>query len=879
MMNHRFSLGARMLVVAFMASVGLAARQTHAAGWTLATSPTSSDIFGIDCGSTDVCVAVGADGMIMRTADHKTWSTVSSGVTYDLYAVDMSSATMGIAVGEESTILTTADGGSTWTRITGVGEGDFWSVSSASTTVAYAVGQSGIYRTNNAGATWSDVWSGSTVLSFYAVDAVTPTTAFAAGDDGMLYRTTTSGTLWTAIDAGISADILALEAPTTAVLYVGAKNGILRKSINVNATTPTFTTLATSPAEVIGGEFYVNDVACTSSTVCLFASGTGTGGGLASTTDGSTLTTDDDDYAWNAITNYSTSRQFAAGNGGVLVTYDATAPEAPTDLSLSTLSSSTTSTTPTIIWTKSVDGESSVSGYTVEIDSSGTWQEAGDVTEYVLSTPLSAGEHTVNVRAIDAGGNTSSSASLSFTVSLSSDTTAPTVGTISPSSTTASSSVTVSASYSDAVGVTSCTVHVNDVAAGSMSMTSGTSGTASASVNLSTAGTYEILVTCRDAAGNAGTATGDIVVAAAADTTAPTVGAIGITAIVQNTATTFSVTAADAVGISSCSLFVNGVNQGSMAAGSSNMYGRSYTAATSGTVTAYATCIDAAGNTGTGSSATITVIAVEEGETDTTAPTVGVITPSAVTVDTATTLSASVADGGGMGSCVIYINSVNYGAMTLNQSTALATYVYTFTAAGTAVANAYCVDAAGNATRGGSTTITITDSDETTEEEDDAVSEADTGELLKLACGANADVEDPCHAIYYYGEDGKRHAFPNEKVFFTWYDGFEDVIIVTDDFLASITLGKNVTYHPGTRLVKFVTVNTVYAVGEEGELRGISSEEVAASIFGSTWNKQIDDISDAFFSNYTFGEEINSTSDYDPDDAEDAVDTIDEILP
>jgi len=79
-------------------------------------------------------------------------------------------------------------------------------------------------------------------------------------------------------------------------------------------------------------------------------------------------------------------------------------------------------------------------------------------------------------------------------------------------------------------------------------------------------------------------------------------------------------------------------------------------------------------------------------------------------------------------------------------------------------------------------------------------------------------------------------------------------------------------------MVKFVTQNTVYGVGEQGELRAIASEDVAKSIWGNAWNTLIDDISDAFFGNYRFGENIDSTSDFDPEDVKDSVSDIEEIL-
>lgn len=159
---------------------------------------------------------------------------------------------------------------------------------------------------------------------------------------------------------------------------------------------------------------------------------------------------------------------------------------------------------------------------------------------------------------------------------------------------------------------------------------------------------------------------------------------------------------------------------------------------------------------------------------------------------------------------------------------------------------------------------------------EESVAEVEPGNLVKLECVGETDVSDPCRAVYYYAADGKRHAFPNEKVFFTWFDDFDSVVEVSSDFLSDLSLGANVTYHPGTRMVKFQSVRTVYVVEAKGVLRAISSEEVAQDLYGIDWNQQIDDISDAFYGNYDFGETIDSADDYDPDEAEDSVESLDD---
>ncbi len=152
-----------------------------------------------------------------------------------------------------------------------------------------------------------------------------------------------------------------------------------------------------------------------------------------------------------------------------------------------------------------------------------------------------------------------------------------------------------------------------------------------------------------------------------------------------------------------------------------------------------------------------------------------------------------------------------------------------------------------------------------------------TSHLVKLACPpANADVNDPCKAVYYYATDGYRHAFPNEKVFFTWFENFDDIEEIEGNVLSSMPLGPTVTYHPGTRMVKFQSVPTVYAVERTGVLRAIASEAVAEALYGPQWNQHIDDISDAFFGNYSFGEKIESSTDYAKDEIWASVSSLDD---
>jgi hypothetical protein len=56
--------------------------------------------------------------------------------------------------------------------------------------------------------------------------------------------------------------------------------------------------------------------------------------------------------------------------------------------------------------------------------------------------------------------------------------------------------------------------------------------------------------------------------------------------------------------------------------------------------------------------------------------------------------------------------------------------------------------------------------------------------------------------VYYYGYDGMRYTFPNEKTYMTWYSDFSDVNTISDSALADLSLAGNVVYRPGSYWIK-----------------------------------------------------------------------------
>ncbi len=117
-------------------------------------------------------------------------------------------------------------------------------------------------------------------------------------------------------------------------------------------------------------------------------------------------------------------------------------------------------------------------------------------------------------------------------------------------------------------------------------------------------------------------------------------------------------------------------------------------------------------------------------------------------------------------------------------------------------------------------------------------------------------------AVYYMGADGFRYVFPNEKTYFTWYSNFDSVKFISDADLGNIQIGGNVTYKPGSKMIKINTDPKVYAVSNGGVLHWVSTADAAIALEGNAWNTRIDDVPDGFFSNYsTTGTTLTGTAD------------------
>lgn len=100
--------------------------------------------------------------------------------------------------------------------------------------------------------------------------------------------------------------------------------------------------------------------------------------------------------------------------------------------------------------------------------------------------------------------------------------------------------------------------------------------------------------------------------------------------------------------------------------------------------------------------------------------------------------------------------------------------------------------------------------------------------------------------IYYYGFDGKLHAFLHSGIYHSWYKDFMNVTVVSQPKLREYEIGNPMCVRPGTWLLRFTNSPRVYAVEPGCILRPIRSEAEAHILYGQDWQKRIMDM-DPFY--------------------------------
>lgn len=457
------------------------------------------------------------------------------------------------------------------------------------------------------------------------------------------------------------------------------------------------------------------------------------------------------------------------------------------------------------------------------------------------------------------------------------DSTPPNTGDVFASSDGPTSGIPVTfyVNANDDVGVSQCRLLLDGNDVGAMPL--GTSGSYGLSYTFP-ASTADVIhsaqARCYDVAGNNKTSVGIKyfhVYPASVDTTPPVIGAVSPTTSSAGSSVTYSASYVDSGsgGVKQCRL-----NEDGNIVWTSGVYGPNTTSGIVSVIESFSTgshylqfqCVDNANNWGYGTQTTVTVTAVG----DATYPNVGDVFDNVDQPPAGSYVMyyVNANDNVGISQCRLLLDGNDVGAMPLGSSGSYGLNYY-WPASNSDVihsAQARCSDAAGNSkTSTGIKYFHVTPG-------------VTSGSLIKLRCGSYAPVEDPCHAVYYRDTLGTRHAFPNGRVFLSWFNSFDQVTELDAASLQLSSLGRMVHYRPGSVMIKFPSVPRVYEIDRYGALRWILNEQTAAKLHGSAWSMNVVDESEANYSQYRFGSDLNYSTTYNPNDEQAAASSIEQSV-
>jgi predicted secreted protein len=730
-------------------SAGHASAVFAADAWEIVTPASTSGYSFATISAMDDYVYLGTNHGVYRSINRGTsWTQINSGlgdqnvraitigVIFDgsNYAINSATPVFTATAGGVfkstigSTAWTSANVGLTDTNVKDIQFDQFLATQGIDTTV-YAATPAGVFRSDDAGDNWLLVDTGMTGLSvtkimtdfltgnIYALTTgdeiyVSPMFSFSGGDES-----------WTLAYSGSSIYDLSLLNPLGGVYWLATNSGILKSDENGTNLSTKNSGNASGRINVIKSDYWEMNVTYAGSQT----------GGVYRTLDEALsnpawaqISTSLSDTAISDIaTNPATSLVvYATGANGVyrLELSDAyadisTTPVVATDTTLPTVSISAPANNATISNTVSVTANASdnvaVVGVQFKLDGANLGAEDTSAPYSTSWNTASStnGAHTLTAVARDAAGNTKTAATINVTVNnvvVVPDTTLPTLSAFTMPTTATSTIVAVSTlTASDNIGVTGYLI--TESATKPASGAAGWSATKPTTFTFAGTGARTAYAWAKDAAGNVSNVyTVRNVTITLPDTTSPT---INLSAPSNNATvsgnTTISATASDNIGVAGVQFKLDGANLGAEDTTSPFSISWNTSAASNGNHTLTAVARDAAGNTATASTVSVTVNNVVV-VPDTTAPSVTAFVMPANPLTLSVSVSTFTAsDAVGVTGYLINESSTKPAAGVTGW-TATAPTSYTFASAGAKTVYAWAKDAAGNVSNSLSQNLIIT---------------------------------------------------------------------------------------------------------------------------------------------------------------------------
>ncbi len=117
--------------------------------------------------------------------------------------------------------------------------------------------------------------------------------------------------------------------------------------------------------------------------------------------------------------------------------------------------------------------------------------------------------------------------------------------------------------------------------------------------------------------------------------------------------------------------------------------------------------------------------------------------------------------------------------------------------------------------------------------------------------------QSPASGLYYRGFDRRRHVFPNEDVFRSWFPEGTEIMKIATYQLADIPLGDNVTLRPGT-IVRVLGEVAIFVVDIGRLLREVIAETFRAIFQTQPLSELVRNLDPALVVNYAFGPPVLS---------------------
>jgi len=198
-----------LLKYLFVISTFIVLETNAQTAWIFQSSGTTNDLNSVSFAEADSGMAVGSQGIILRTTNGGiTWDSLSSGISCNFEDVCFIDGRTGTVVGEGGVILRTTDGGITWQTQSSGTTNKLSGVMFIDTNNGFAVGEGGIIlSTNDGGTTWLQQ-SSSTTQNLNSVYFINVDSVMVVGSLGTILQTTNRGQTWNSQISGTTLNLM-----------------------------------------------------------------------------------------------------------------------------------------------------------------------------------------------------------------------------------------------------------------------------------------------------------------------------------------------------------------------------------------------------------------------------------------------------------------------------------------------------------------------------------------------------------------------------------------------------------------------------------------------------------------------------------------------